>query len=427
MRDNDYQLQPWLRKITDDAIPKVGTKNGEHFLGSLLLDSLENKATAIHIDWDHQSLRLRYRIEEKITQRANLPVWNTRRLVRLVTHHAMIDSRERRRPTCGEIVLKLKGKTRHANVDFIPSGRCITIRWNIRTHRSLEDMDLLPSQVRYLNKVLQNQRGMFVCSGYSPIGDFALANALAQQASTDGKRAISIEWKPKAAVSGITQCDCSKYRNVDWLRVVLRQQPDVLVVDLPSDEVDLKYLCRVASEQCLVLVVSRRPMYDWHYRLRYYERVSLSHVIDCLIGGIHQLNLRAICSECATVYQPNQAELDFLRVRCVGSGLRFAKSLGCGACRGIAGPNRMVFEAHSMSPQLVDHWHDKDNWTSARSIMVQAGMTTMYESAIDLLVKKQLPSTTVAAIQSYWNELPERVDVAPNVGLLSEKEGERVD
>jgi type II secretory ATPase GspE/PulE/Tfp pilus assembly ATPase PilB-like protein len=139
-----------------------------------------------------------------------------------------------------------------------------------------------------------------------------------------------------------------------------------------------------------------------------------------VLGGIEQRLIPLACPNCAVSYTPMQQELRELRIHCDRpSDLKFVKTTGCLDCKGTGRSGVVgLHEIAMMTEDIRGMFLQKAPDERIRQQLLDGGMTTLYESALQKVVTRQIASTTLIAYLAYgrW-ERKEMIEIDAATGL----------
>jgi type II secretory ATPase GspE/PulE/Tfp pilus assembly ATPase PilB-like protein len=397
----------------------------------ILGDSLEQRASAIHLHFATNRLHVRYRVDDKLQPRCSLPVDAADSLLTAIKSHARMDPSERRRPQDGSGTYPTAHGNRSIHVSFVPAsqGPSATLRWvdvDLKC-RQLHELGLLPAQRSVLDQMLQQRTGFVVAGSCGFSGRRTMGHAMLLAAKEAGKDVISLEWGVTRLLPRVLQCELSsapdysqsRLHQALLTRAALRRQPDVVFVEHPGNEENIGHVLAAARNSCLVIAVMGRHFEQLIEYLAYLG-VPLCVSTKVLLGAIEQRLMPRVCARCAMSYAPQSAELRDLRIRCDNAReLVFVKSLGCPACRGTGRDGVVgIHEVATMTENLREMFLQSEPSGRIRQALLDGGMATYYESALHKLVTRQVASTTVFAHFGYWRTNPtDWIDVDAATGL----------
>ena len=392
------------------------------FFRQLLRDSLHRNASHVHLHCSSTELVVRYRVLDKLQLRAKLPVEASDGLYLALKQHCHIDHYERRRTQDGLAVYEADGGKRAIRVSILPAlhGPAAVLTWQKHDQqcRRLHELGLLREQEAVFSQMLRHQRGLIVLSGNA--GRRTVGHAALLATKSDERDVLSLEWGPSRPLPGILQCDCassSKLSQLDWIEAALRRRPDAIFVErsLPV----IRELVAAARGDCLVIA----PMEQcFEHVIDVLECVEVPRdtATGALLGVVEQRLIPRNCPNCVTTYTPKASELQQLRIRCEDtSKLTFAKGTGCLECQrtgrsGFVGVQEVV----AMNDELRTMFVQNRPSETIRQHLLDRGLTTYYQSAVQKLLAGEIASTTaIAYCQLYWREPRQWIAVDPDTGM----------
>lgn len=226
--------------------------NANTFVYNMLKDGIDRGTSDIHIDLcldkDGQAaFKLRNRIDGKCIDIATYSdIMLYRGIVNKLKLDAGLKIDERRLPQDGRISFELDGVVFNFRLSFMPN----TIR-NSQEEKivlrllpdvkscDLYGLDILPYNIKYLEEAIAYPYGFVCVTGPTGSGKTTLLYAMLQQIDRTSKNVITLEDPIEAEIPLVNQSQVFHRINYDFstgLRVVLRQDPDILMVGEMRDE-----------------------------------------------------------------------------------------------------------------------------------------------------------------------------------------------
>ncbi|MBN1258769.1 type II/IV secretion system protein [Candidatus Peregrinibacteria bacterium] len=222
------------------------------FVYNMLKGCIESGASDIHIDLDldpqgQVGFKMRYRIDG---QCRDLQFSNDVMLYRGIVNKLKLDAGlkidERRLPQDGRISFELDGKIHNFRLSFMPNTirngqeEKIVLRQMADVKKcDLYKLDILPYALKSLEDSLKYPHGFVCVTGPTGSGKTTLLYAMLQQIDRTGKNLITLEDPIEAEIPLVNQSQMFHRIGYDFaagLRVILRQDPDIIMVGEMRDE-----------------------------------------------------------------------------------------------------------------------------------------------------------------------------------------------
>jgi len=230
----------------------VTSGNANTFVYNMLKDGIARGASDIHIDLgiDNEGqigLKLRNRIDGKCI---NVNFYSDIMLYRGIVNKLKLDAGlkidERRLPQDGRKSFEMDGIVYNFRLSFMPNTvrnsqeEKIVLRLLPDVKKcNLYGLDLLPYNLKYLEDAIKYPYGFVCVTGPTGSGKTTLLYALLLQIDRESKNVITLEDPIEAEIPLVNQSQTFHRINYDFaagLRVVLRQDPDILMVGEMRDE-----------------------------------------------------------------------------------------------------------------------------------------------------------------------------------------------
>jgi len=219
-----------LRELAEEA-PVV------ELVSNTLSQSLNERASDIHIEPEERHFRIRYRIDGVLHTRLTLPRDRFDAVASRVKLLAGMDIAERRLPQDGRTSQRINGQDVDIRVSALPGtwGESLVLRLlpKEREQFSLEKLGMAPDHRAIFTRAITEPNGILLVTGPTGSGkSTTLYTAL--EAITDGtKKIITVEDPVEYDISGVNQVQVHGeigYTFARALRSLLRQDPDIVMI-----------------------------------------------------------------------------------------------------------------------------------------------------------------------------------------------------
>ncbi len=222
-------LEEGARTAEDAPIIKI--------VASTLRHAVEIGASDIHIEPQHNYLRIRLRIDGDLREAASLPVELSQPVISRIKVLAQLRLDETRMPQDGRFRTLIAGR----EIDFriatfpTPSGEKAAIRVldAVQGLKNLKDVGLNTRDFRIIEEALSAPYGMILISGPTGSGKSTTLYAMMQKLNSESVNIVSLEDPVEYFMTGINQSQVKPeigYTFSSGLRQILRQDPDVIMV-----------------------------------------------------------------------------------------------------------------------------------------------------------------------------------------------------
>ncbi|HPR65462.1 MAG TPA: GspE/PulE family protein [Thermoanaerobaculia bacterium] len=294
-----------IDRITADASPII------RLVDSVIYNSLQRRASDIHIETRERQVLVKYRIDGVLYQ-AMEPIDKKHHstIISRIKIMSELDIAEKRIPQDGRFKLRVSGRTIDFRVSIMPTvhGEDCVIR--ILDKESLNKefknlrLDILgfdPGLVKKLRKFVMEPYGMILVTGPTGSGKTTTLYAALSEIQTSEDKIITIEDPVEYQLKGITQIPVNEKKGLTFargLRSILRHDPDKIMVGEIRDEETAQIAIQSALTGHLVFTtVHANNVVDVIGRFLNMN-VELYNFVSALNCVLAQRLLRVICPHC---------------------------------------------------------------------------------------------------------------------------------
>lgn len=247
-KQNKKETKSKVSILDDDE--KASDANS--FVYNMLKGSIERGASDMHIDLaldkdGGMGFKLRYRTDGICTDKDS---YNDITLYRGIVNKLKLDSGlkidERRLPQDGRVSFELNGIIYNFRLSFMPNTirnqqeEKIVLRQMADVNQcDLYKLDILEYNLKYLEEAIKYPHGFCCVTGPTGSGKTTLLYAMLQQIDRTSKNVLTLEDPIEAEIPLINQSQMFHRIGYDFaagLRVILRQDPDIIMVGEMRDE-----------------------------------------------------------------------------------------------------------------------------------------------------------------------------------------------
>jgi type IV pilus assembly protein PilB len=367
------------------------------FVRGVLLLSVRENASDIHIEPLEKILRIRFRIDGRMVERLKLDPALTKPLVSRLKIMANLDIAEKRRPLDGRINLKLSNSSIDFRMSTAPSlyGEKVVLRLlgeqKNRLVPILENLSFSKSIYEKVKKLVATPNGVFFVTGPTGSGKTTTLFSALRYINNPEINIITVEDPIEYRLPGITQIQVN--RNIDLnfqtvLRSALRQDPDVILV---GEIRDLE-TAKTATEAALTghLVLSTLHTNDAIQAVTRLVEIGVEPFIvgPSIIGVLAQRLVRRICESCKESYLASREIMDELFDWDGKEALTLYKGGGCHACSGTGYKGRIgIHEMLMVDNQIREMLSKNSSHTILRASAYEKGYRSMWYDGIKKAVR----------------------------------------
>jgi type IV pilus assembly protein PilB len=386
----DDSLDPQSLQAQSEEAPIIRLVN------FILVDSLKNGASDVHIEPFEKELRIRYRVDGVLKTVMNPPVKLKDALTSRIKIMSRLNISEKRVPQDGRIRIRTKLESRVRDLDFRVSvlpclfGEKIVMRL-LDKDNLMFDMVRLgfePESLKKFEKAIHKPFGMVLVTGPTGSGKTnTLYSAISQLNKVD-TNIMTAEDPVEFNLMGINQVQIHEQVGMTFaaaLRSFLRQDPNIILVgeirDLETAEIAVK------ASLTGHLVLSTLHTNDAPSTI---SRLLNMGIEPFLVATSVQLIcaqrlVRRICKGCKEEVQlPSEAalaELGFLPEEI--PTLKIFRGTGCKVCNGSGYKGRVgLYEVMEMTPELKEAIILNSTVVELKNRAIAGGMITLRRSGL---------------------------------------------
>lgn len=269
-----------------------------------------------------------------------------------------------------------------------------------------------PKVASYYHRLLNNPAGLVLVVGPTGSGKSTTLYAGLQELADDGTRkVITVEDPIEYSIDNIQQTRIRSDIGFDFpeaLRAFVREDPDVILVGEIRDHPTALEAIRASQTGHLVLsTLHCNDAVDALQRL-YDLNIHPNSLASELLAVIAQRLAKRICPHCKTEASPDPAILREVFPQGVPASFRCYEGKGCSHChdRGTKGRTAVV-EFMQVNTDIRNAISRQPPITEIRWQALDAGLITMRDSALDLVINGIIPLSELPKILPQDRMAPE--------------------
>ncbi len=376
--------------------PNAQLKDGtiSRLVDQILAEALKLRATDVHIEPYHDSIRLRYRIDG-VLKKVPVPE-QLRRLYGAIVSRlkimADLNIAEKRLPHDGRITMQTNGEQFDLRVSVIPTKHGETICLRILGRESLfldlTELGMSDEQEKLFSEMVNLPQGLVLVTGPTGSGKTTSLYAALSRANEDGRKIITIEDPVEYQIEGVSQIQTREPIGLTFasgLRSILRHDPDVVLVGEIRDHTTAEIAVRAAQTGHLVL--STLHTNDSVGAVTRLLGMGMdSHLIgSSLVASVAQRLARRICEHCRSENEILDADLRQEMAQALSLSvheIKAWKGQGCERCSGHGYRGRIaIYEFFLMNDELAESIAMGMSLTQLKEKARRFGWRSLRESA----------------------------------------------
>jgi len=377
-----------LKELVDDA-PIVRLVN------LIIRQALRDKASDIHLQPEHNRLRVRYRIDGILHDSMSVPKQVQAALISRIKVMAEMDIAEKRKSQDGRISLTMAGKEYDFRVSSYPGVNGEKVVMRILDKRSvqtnLSKLGIPVSMLEDFESLINRSYGIICVTGPTGSGKSTTLYASLNRLNSPEKNILTIEDPVEYQLTGLTQGQVNIRAGVTFanaLRTMLRQDPDIILVgEMRDTETAI-----IAIEAALTghLVFSTLHTNDAPGAVARMVEMGVEPflIASSVIGVVAQRLVRVICPDCKEAYTPPVEAFRRLNIAMDLDSVTFYRGKGCEKClhagyRGRCG----VFELMVINDHIRELILKRAPSHALRQEALEAGMITLRQDAMQKILE----------------------------------------
>ncbi len=350
--------------------------------------AVRQRASDIHIEPMERQVRIRYRIDGALYEKA---VYSIRLLPAIVARIKIIggmDISEKRKPQDGRITQIVDRKEFDIRVSILPTvyGEKIVMRLTSKNALTKEksQLGLKPEELKKFDHILKNPHGILLVTGPTGSGKSTTLYTALSELNKEDVNIITVEDPVEANIDGINQVQVNNKANLTFasaLRSILRQDPDIIMIGEIRDQ----ETASIAVQASITghLVVSTLHTNSAASTITRLADMGIEPylIADSTIGVIAQRLVRRLCPECKRQKKADAEELELLQLA-PDAEVTIYEPCGCPRCDGTGFKGRIgVYEIMEVTQPLKSIISKNGSAEDIKEKALEEGMNTLRMSA----------------------------------------------
>ena len=359
---------------------------------SIIKEAIPYRASDIHIEPFEKRVRVRYRIDGDLQERAEFPIESYSAICARLKILSGLNIAEKRIPQDGRINLIVGGKEYDFRVSSMPTvhGEKFVIRILDKTsfHFTRSDLGFTDAENAVIDKMLQRPHGIILLTGPTGCGKSTTLYSFLKEVNDPTVNIITVEDPVEYTMAGINQTQVNTKANMTFaaaLRAILRQDPDIIMIGEIRDEETAEIAVRAAITGHLVF--STLHTNDAPGAITRLEDMGVADylVADALAGVIAQRLVKRLCPACKKRGKTNAKEMEILGLN---EPVSIFRPQGCQFCNNTGYKGRIaIHEILYMNEAMKNEVARNKNLDALRELATQNGMVHLWTSCRSLVIK----------------------------------------
>lgn len=360
---------------------------------TMIEQAVRQRASDIHIEPMEKQVRVRYRIDGALYEKAAYNISLLPALVARIKIIGGMDISEKRKPQDGRITQVVDRREFDIRVSILPTvyGEKIVMRLTSKNALSREksQLGLKPHDLQKFDHILKNPHGILLVTGPTGSGKSTTLYTALSELNKEDVNIITVEDPVEANIDGINQVQVNNKADLTFasaLRSILRQDPDIIMIGEIRDQETASIAVQASITGHLVVSTLHTNSAASTITRLVDMGIEPYLIADSTVGVIAQRLVRRLCPDCKKAKKADAEDLEML-MRKPEEDLTIYEPCGCAKCDGTGFRGRIgVYEIMEVTPQLK---HIISKGGEVEAIKAQAlkdGMHTLRMSATELVL-----------------------------------------
>lgn len=360
-----------------------------------MIDSaVRQRASDIHIEPMEHKVRIRYRIDGTLYEKAS---YSSKLLPAIVARIKIIggmDISEKRKPQDGRITQVVDRQEYDIRVSVLPTvfGEKVVMRLTSKTALTKEksQLGLKPEELVQFDRILRNPHGILLVTGPTGSGKSTTLYTALSELNQEDVNIITVEDPVEANIDGINQVHVNPKANLTFataLRSILRQDPDIIMIGEIRDQETASIAVQAAITGHLVVSTLHTNSAAGTITRLADMGVEPYLISDAVVGVIAQRLVRRLCPVCKRAKEATAEEKKMLS-REAAENLTIYEPVGCPQCDQTGYKGRIgVYEIMEMTPKLKVIISKNGSSEDIKEQALSEGMHTLRMSATQYVLE----------------------------------------
>ncbi len=355
--------------------------------------AVRQRASDIHIEPMEEYIRVRYRIDGVLQNKAKYNVSVLPSIIARIKIIGGMDISEKRKPQDGRITQVVDHVEYDIRVSILPTvfGEKVVMRLTAKMAltREKSQLGLKPYELEQFDYIIKNPHGILLVTGPTGSGKSTTLYTALSELNTSDVNIITVEDPVEANIDGINQVQVNPKAELTFasaLRSILRQDPDIIMIG----EIRDTETAAIAVQASITghLVVSTLHTNSAASSITRLEDMGIESylIADSVIGVIAQRLVRRLCPVCKKPRLATDEEKEFMQ-QDISKDITIYEPCGCPKCDGTGYKGRIgVYEIMKMTPSLKRIISKREGADVLKEQAMKEGMRTLRMSGSEYVL-----------------------------------------
>lgn len=371
----------------DDVINNPAVR----LVDSIIKEAIPYRASDIHIEPFEKNVKVRYRIDGDLQNRAEFPIDSYSAISARLKILSGLNIAERRRPQDGRINMNIGGKEYDFRVSSLPTvfGEKFVIRILDKStfHFTRADLGFTASENEVVDKMLARPHGIILLTGPTGCGKSTTLYSFLKEVNKPDVNIVTVEDPVEYTMKDVNQTQVNAKAEMTFataLRSILRQDPDIIMIGEIRDEETAEIAVRAAITGHIVFSTLHTNDAPGAI-LRLVDMGVEDYLVgDALVGVIAQRLVKKLCPACK---KKGRATAEEMKILGATEPVSVWRPQGCQFCNNTGYKGRTaVHEVMYINDKMRAVLLQEKNLEVLRKKAVENGMTPLYETCKKLVL-----------------------------------------
>ncbi|MGB7158910.1 MAG: GspE/PulE family protein [Tepidisphaeraceae bacterium] len=355
-----------------------------------IYNAVKEAASDIHIEPGDGYLRIRYRIDGRLTEKLRPPHQMSAAVTSRIKIMAGLDISERRLPQDGGIHVLMDKRPIDLRISTMPGkhGEKCVIRVidNDKASVNLEKLGFGYETLKQWRKLIAMPNGIVLVTGPTGSGKSTTLYAVLQELNADDTNICTVEDPVEYALNGVNQFQVNEKAGFGFpnaLRALLRQDPDIMMVGEIRDAETAKLATQAALTGHLVLSTLHTNDAPGAITRLFNLGIEPYLVGATVCGVLAQRLVRKLCQNCREPYDASPNERRQIE-KAAGEVSSLYRPKGCSRCRNLGFMGRIgIYELLVPDDTMTERISQGATLNEIREIAKSLGMKTLRVDGVE--------------------------------------------
>ncbi|MCM1121031.1 MAG: Flp pilus assembly complex ATPase component TadA [Eubacterium sp.] len=386
----EYTREKESRMMEQEDIYSEDVNNSPivQLVKGMIEQAVRQRASDIHIEPMERQVRIRYRIDGALYEKAAYSVRLLPAMVARIKIIGGMDISEKRKPQDGRITQIVDRREYDIRVSVLPTvyGEKIVMRLASKNALTKEknQLGLRPDELKKFDHILKKPHGLLLVTGPTGSGKSTTLYTVLSELNKEDVNIITVEDPVEANIDGINQVQVNHKTNLTFasaLRSILRQDPDIIMIGEIRDQETASIAVQASITGHLVVSTLHTNSAASTITRLVDMGVEPYLIADATIGVIAQRLVRRLCTECKRAKKANADDLELL-MKDPDEDITIYEPCGCPRCDGTGYKGRIgVYEIMEVSQPLKTIISKSGSAEDIKNKALEEGMDTLRMSA----------------------------------------------